>query len=627
MRVSWRYRRRIRRGAWQLGVLSGGMRPSVVQPGLAASGQGASGPAFYSSIDGAPKKQGISGRPGSIRVARLCVLQDNDSIAVAWLIISIPILSGSRRQQRKILESRLRKILETERDGLLDAVTEAGLDPVWEVLTGSWRTLDPGNFEALEEAIISCQEELHQYLLGDPAGFAGAALGLPHMALLEAIADRIPIPGIDRSISELKQYAEIAGIILAVLAGGHILACASFKLLIHDELGELLAKLLDKFLRSFGAKPAERSSPAQRENSGRWPPIDPDQPPRPRPPQDQASGPEGPDEPPGSGRPGRNPPTGPGSQVFSPALPWPPRRLHPASANGSPPSRSRANRPPGSAQPDKDQHARRPARAEVQPGRSDLPSASASRRPRAGTVRRLPPQAVAVPPSPQLRPGRPPGSDLPDKNQVTGPSSPAAVVPGAPARPASRQGQPAPPRPRSGTVRPRIPRAAIVPPSPQPRSGRLPEAPGRQGRGRITGLSSPAAVGSGTPAQPASRQGPQPRPGRTDRVRHLAVPATGGSSSSRRRASRAPGSDLPDKDQVTGPPTPAHGRRIRASQVNPEETSSPRLTTPSRMYETQPPRAEPPSPPPPPIATPPSPAREIPVSRPAPRTHGGGRGR
>lgn len=560
MRVSWRYRRRIRRGAWQLGVLSGGMRPSVVQPGLAASGQGASGPAFYSSIDGAPKKQGISGRPGSIRVARLCVLQDNDSIAVAWLIISIPILSGSRRQQRKILESRLRKILETERDGLLDAVTEAGLDPVWEVLTGSWRTLDPGNFEALEEAIISCQEELHQYLLGDPAGFAGAALGLPHMALLEAIADRIPIPGIDRSISELKQYAEIAGIILAVLAGGHILACASFKLLIHDELGELLAKLLDKFLRSFGAKPAERSSPAQRENSGRWPPIDPDQPPRPRPPQDQASGPEGPDEPPGSGRPGRNPPTGPGSQVFSPALPWPPRRLHPASANGSPPSRSRANRPPGSAQPDKDQHARRPARAEVQPGRSDLPSASASRRPRAGTVRRLPPQAVAVPPSPQLRPGRPPGSDLPDKNQVTGPSSPAAVVPGAPAR-------------------------------------------------------------------PASRQGPQPRPGRTDRVRHLAVPATGGSSSSRRRASRAPGSDLPDKDQVTGPPTPAHGRRIRASQVNPEETSSPRLTTPSRMYETQPPRAEPPSPPPPPIATPPSPAREIPVSRPAPRTHGGGRGR
>jgi hypothetical protein len=580
MRVSWRYRWRIWRGGWQLGVLPGGMGPGVVQPGLTASGEDAPGPVFYSSVDDAPKKQRIPGRPGHIRVARLCVLQDKDSIAVAWLIISLPIPSGSRRQQRKILESRLRKLLETERDDLLDAVTEAGLDPVWEVLTGSWQTLDPDNFEALEEAIISCQEELHQYLLGDPAGLAGAALGLPHMALLEAIADRIPIPGIDRSISELRQYAEVAGIILAILAGGHILACASFKLWAHDRLGELLDKLLDEFLRSLGARPAERSSPAQRENSRPRPPIGPDQPPRPRPPQDPAGGRDGPYEPPGSGRPGRNPPNGPGSRVFSPAPPRPPGRPHPGSADGSPSSRPRAGRPPGSTQPDQDQRSKRPAPAEVRPG-------------------------------------------------------PSAPPPG-------RQGQPAPRRPRSGPVRPQTPRVAAVYPSPRSRPGRPPEAAGPPAQGQLPAPPSSAAVGSGTPAPPPVRQEPSPWPsltsGWTGPVGRRPRRAAAVQAPSQRRVIAPPGSALPDKNHVTGPPArtsaqpgipaaPADDRRIWAGQIDPEETSSPRLPTPSRLYQTPPPRAEPPRPPAPATATPPVPAPENPGSRPARGIARGGMGR
>ena len=38
-----------------------------------------------------------------------------------------------------------------------------------------------------------------------------------------------------------------------MLTGGHILACASFKLWVHDELGQLLAKLIKTVLRELGA--------------------------------------------------------------------------------------------------------------------------------------------------------------------------------------------------------------------------------------------------------------------------------------------------------------------------------------------------------------------------------------
>ena len=149
-------------------------------------------------------------------------------------------------------------------------------EPLWEVLADSWETIDLGDFGSLAEAVNALQDTLKSYLIGDPVKFAGSALGLVDLSLLEAIAERVPIPGLDRSLGEIRHYAEIAGIVLVVLAGGHILACASFKLWVHDELGQLLAKLIKTVLRELGAKPVQRPSPAEAEDD--WPPPDrPDQ--------------------------------------------------------------------------------------------------------------------------------------------------------------------------------------------------------------------------------------------------------------------------------------------------------------------------------------------------------------
>ena len=170
----------------------------------------------------------------------------------------------------------LKKLSEEERDGVIDAMADGLEEPLWEVLADSWETIDLGDFGSLAEAVNALQDTLKSYLIGDPVKFAGSALGLVDLSLLEAIAERVPIPGLDRSLGEIRHYAEIAGIVLVVLAGGHILACASFKLWVHDELGQLLAKLIKTVLRELGAKPVQRPSPAEAEDD--WPPPDrPDQ--------------------------------------------------------------------------------------------------------------------------------------------------------------------------------------------------------------------------------------------------------------------------------------------------------------------------------------------------------------
>src|SRR5207244_6764125 len=101
-----------------------------------------------------------------------------------------------------------------------------------------------------------------------------------------AIAEWAAIPVVDRSLGELREYAEIAGIVLVALAGGHILACASFKMWLHDKLMQFLAKLLDKLLRELGTKPVERTLPAPPEDGTRPSSADPD----PHPPDLRTSG-------------------------------------------------------------------------------------------------------------------------------------------------------------------------------------------------------------------------------------------------------------------------------------------------------------------------------------------------
>ena len=212
------------------------------------------------------KEAGTEGKPGRIYVRYIRVIRVGDTVFVTRQVISV---SGSAYRD-------LKKLAEEERDGVIDAMADGLEEPLWEVLADSWETIDLGDFGSLAEAVNALRDTLKSYLIGDPVKFAGSALGLVDLSLLEAIAERVPIPGLDRSLGEIRHYAEIAGIVLVVLAGGHILACASFKLWVHDELGQLLAKLIKTVLRELGAKPVQRPSPAEAEDD--WPPPDrPDQ--------------------------------------------------------------------------------------------------------------------------------------------------------------------------------------------------------------------------------------------------------------------------------------------------------------------------------------------------------------
>ena len=203
---------------------------------------------YYSSRNEGQKKRAWAvGEIRPIVVIRVRFLRcSHNKVIMSWQVISIPA-----SQYHKI------KWVEDERDGILESVAEVIEDPVWDLLMSGWRTVDPGDFAALAEAISSLQDELRNYVIADPLKSLDAALGFSDLSLLGAITEHVPIPGLDQSLGEIKQYLEIAGIILVAISGGHILACASFKMWAHDELGRLLGKLLNKLLHNLCEGPEE----------------------------------------------------------------------------------------------------------------------------------------------------------------------------------------------------------------------------------------------------------------------------------------------------------------------------------------------------------------------------------
>ena len=484
---------------------SGG-KGSVVMPANADLSHADSAWRVYYSSENEKltRKAQAPGNARRICIARVRIFRDGDKAIFSWQVISV-----SGRAFRK-----LKKLAEEEREGAIDSMAEAVEDPLWEVLTEDWGTFDPGDFGGIADAVSAFQEMLKNYLIGDPAKFAGSVLGLADLSLLEAIAERVPIPGIDRSLSDIKRYAEIAGIILVVLAGGHILACASFKLWVHDKLGQLLAKWIDGFLRGLGTKPTGQPSPAEAEPDRRQPPDGHDQPPG-------GSGPpDGPDDPDQSSS-GSGPPPAPSSgyAVSDPPAglrqtgPMPPARPAPApaakqpfTADGQP--ASTAPGPQGPAQNRRILPGQRlvPAVYRGQDhalpgGRPTVGSAPATQLP-ARQSRSVPPagRQTAVPDGRRGRhsdPGRyylppPPGSSL----QAAGPS--------APGQPSTRQ-NPSIPAARRQTAVPdgqpltlSSPGSDYLPPPPRPA---IPP------RGRPPG-SSLQAAGPSAPGQPSTRQNP-----------------------------------------------------------------------------------------------------------------------
>ena len=226
----------------------------------------------------------------------------------------------------------LKKLIDGEREGAAESLAEFIEDPPWKVLTSGWMTIDPGDFADLAEKLEEVQDELKVCLLARPLEVAGSAAGLSDLSLLGVVAEHVPIPGIDKSFSEIRQYLEIAGIVLVALSGGHILVCASFKMLLHDQIGKLLSKVLERFLRDLFGRGKADAELLRSNTDGRFPnpvranregpdsnPRPPNTPPRP----DGSSSRPGPDpSPPGGGGVPRQPVVVPRDTSLRPITPW-----------------------------------------------------------------------------------------------------------------------------------------------------------------------------------------------------------------------------------------------------------------------------------------------------------------
>ncbi len=503
---------RTRRLRSRSGLRAGGVELTEMPEGGSFRGADSDPRVFYSSeMEKLAKKSRRRGKRRRIRVARIRVTQSADKVILSWQVISI-----SGRAVRK-LRKKLGKLAEEERDGAIDAIADTLGEPLWEPLAGGWDPIDPGDFGALAEAVSALQGKLKSYLLGDPAKSAGSALGLADLSVLEAIAERVSLPGIDRSLGDIRHYAEIAGIILVVLTGGHLLACASFKLWVHDKLGQLLAKLLDKFLRELGASPVGRPSSAEAGSRRPGPPGGPGEPPH-KPPPDTPHDRDDPDRsPPGSGPPPvpsrgfpdrSHPPADSG-----PARPDPSARPAPAAAPRQPVTVGEMPTPatPGS-----------PARARTrlhgpsvkleqreqdraQPGGRAAAGPAKVRQREAGAQREAPPSPMSTP------------SELDTDRADAGTSrGQAGAGRAARRRPAVPRAQPAGGRPQREPHPPALRQAAEV------RERREDDATPAIPRGRTT-----------REASAAGRPSAARKPGRTDgneprRERHYhAIPATG----------------------------------------------------------------------------------------------------
>lgn len=486
---------------------------------------------LYSSVDRKLAEQDRDADDSDrIYITRVRVRRGNGKVILTWQVISVP---GSDFRK-------LKELAEKERDDAIDAIADSLEEPLWGLLTDGWNPVDAGDFAALANKVSTLQEELKRYLLGDPAKFTGTALGLADLSLLEAIAERVPLPGIDRSLGDVKHYAEIAGIILVVLTGGHILACASFKLWVHDKLGQFLAKLLNSFFRGLGAERVEHPSPADAGDGRRSPPDDSH-----RPPPDTGSfrGGQGPPDddhrdPPSSDRPGPFP--GPSGGL-------PSRRPSPAGVGRPrPASRRQPAAEPAGGRQRGDRESREPAvSGRRQPARVRVErvdperSQCAGSRPESGQTRPGTSSRGGEPPSrtgsrpapvqPAARNRREPGNGrkaagTPSGRGLTGQPSAYGQQAAGPTWPSRTSGQPSLGRPASGN---------------QPVTGNRRENPA--GRVRVTGK----RVSFGRPASGNSSETPS---------RETPAGRVPGRSGSRRRAQYENPSGMNETRERDGPP-------------------------------------------------------------------------
>jgi hypothetical protein len=142
----------------------------------------------------------------------------------------------------ELLSGHAKSMLETMREQFSQSAASWLVDSAWEPAAAAWRVTDFADFDILSGLSEAVGNWEHQEA-GAFAEQLGRITGLSGIAVDGAgvvVRYLVPLPG-DQALEDFSRLIKVAGIVAFGLAGGHVLACASLKSLVHDELIDLVA--------------------------------------------------------------------------------------------------------------------------------------------------------------------------------------------------------------------------------------------------------------------------------------------------------------------------------------------------------------------------------------------------
>ena len=178
----------------------------------------------------------------------LAVRRGPDEVRVHVIVHAPPEFRDWARGQPSPLREDVTRLVDGMRERLSQQAAGRVIDVVWKPATSGWSVVDFGGFNKMAGLPADFDDWGHQQV-GTWATQATDAAGLPLLDGAGAVIRYlVPLP-FDRALHDASRVIQVAGILAFALPGGHVLACASLKSLVHDEMTDLLAEQLRTVMR------------------------------------------------------------------------------------------------------------------------------------------------------------------------------------------------------------------------------------------------------------------------------------------------------------------------------------------------------------------------------------------
>lgn len=165
--------------------------------------------------------------------------------------IVVDSLHGSQQDFQKLAEA----IQDEGTDAIAEAIASQIDDAIITKLLEFWPVYSQlGLAEAAADS-DGLDDELHQL----PADSFSKLVPDDPFDVLRILVENAPIAFVDSALGSIKLGAEIAGVVLCVLAGNPLWTCACFKALVHDLVHRLLAAEIKRLLLGGSSETSDAS--------------------------------------------------------------------------------------------------------------------------------------------------------------------------------------------------------------------------------------------------------------------------------------------------------------------------------------------------------------------------------